>query len=79
VWRRDGRALYYWKVDQLMVAPVQGGRAGARLVAGKPTMLFRAQYVETDIGMYDVSPDGSRFIVVISDAGRSRLVVTSTR
>ena len=76
VWRPDGRALYYWKVDQLMVASVKPGGAGAPLVVPTPpTLVFRAPYVEAVLAMYDVSPDGTQFVVVIGETRTSRLVV----
>jgi len=64
VWRGDGRELYYWR-DGALVA-VQLGVATGNLspVRVSQTVLFRAKY---DVGlstMYDVSPDGQRFVVV---------------
>ena len=76
VWRRDGWAIYYWKVDQLIVADVEPGGADAPLTVAKRTPLFRAPYGETHLGMYDVSPDGKRFVVVTGVTSASRLVVS---
>jgi len=64
VWRGDGRELYYWR-DGALVA-VQLGVATGNLppVRISHTVLFRAKY---DVGvstMYDVSPDGQRFVIV---------------
>jgi len=75
MWRHDGRALYYWKVNQLMVAHVKPAGTNALLASDKPTLLFRAPYVEGEHASYDVSPDGRRFVVVTSEATTSRLVV----
>lgn len=75
VWRRDGRELYYWKVDQLMAAQVEGGRSSGPLAVRNRTALFRAPYVENILAMYDVSADGSQFIIVTGDARPGRLVV----
>ena len=75
VWRHDGRAIYYWKMDQLIVAQVEPGGADSPLVVRNRTPLFRAPYVETYLGMYDVSPDGKRFAVVTAE-GASRLVIS---
>jgi hypothetical protein len=58
MWRPDGRAIHYWKVDQLMVAGVAPKGPGGALAVERPTLLFRAPYVEADLAMYDVSRDG---------------------
>ena len=63
---RDGRELYYWS-DGALVA-VQLGAAGGRrppAVMGR-TVLFRASYHIGPNTMYDVSPDGERFVIVHS-------------
>jgi hypothetical protein len=75
MWRRDGRALYYWKVNQLMVAHVKPAGDDTSLEFEKPTLLFRAPYVEGELANYDVSPNGTRFVVVTVEASASRLVV----
>ena len=62
-------------MDRLIVARVEPGGAGAPLLVGKSTPLFRAPYVETDPGMYDVSPNGKWFVVVTGETSASRLVV----
>jgi len=74
VWGRDGQ-LYYWKVDQLMVARVDLPRAGGSPVVASRTVLFRAPYVENIIAAYDVSPDGKQFAVVASEPRPGRLLV----
>ena len=57
-WRADGRELYYvGPGDFVMAVPV---RQGARLEAGAPAPLFRVE----DIRNYDVTADGSRFLVI---------------
>ena len=57
-WRRDGKELYYVaQGDVLMAQPVT---LGPLLEVGAPVPLFRG---ETEIENYDVSPDGSRFLV----------------
>ncbi|MFL5581979.1 MAG: protein kinase domain-containing protein [Gemmatimonadaceae bacterium] len=64
VWRGDGRELYYWR-DGALVAVRLGAAAGgtppARL---EETVLFRAPYLVGLNTMYDVSPDGERFVIV---------------
>jgi Tol biopolymer transport system component len=57
-WRRDGKELYYVTPDGfLMAVPIA---LGARLEARAPVQLF---HVEAVIENYDVTPDGSRFLV----------------
>jgi len=57
-WSRDGKELFYAAPDGSIVAvPVT---SGASLQAGPGASLFR---LETGIRNFDVSPDGSRFLV----------------
>jgi Tol biopolymer transport system component len=57
-WRRDGRELYYLAPDgSVMAVPLS---PGPQLQAGAPVSLFR---VEPPIQNYDVTADGSRFLV----------------
>ena len=57
-WRRDGRELYYIAPgDTLMALPVSPGQT---LEVGAPAPLFRG---ESEIEEYDVTPDGTRFLV----------------
>jgi eukaryotic-like serine/threonine-protein kinase len=71
VWRGDGRELYYWNDGALVavqVNPVDGNWPPA---IRAPIVLFRAQYYVGPNTMYDVSPDGERFVIVQSaNAGR---------
>jgi Tol biopolymer transport system component len=66
VWARNGRELFFRNGDHLMASRVDG--SGARFVAGEPTGLFQLSFDErTDFGSgganYDVSLDGSRFVL----------------
>jgi eukaryotic-like serine/threonine-protein kinase len=64
IWRGDGRELYYWH-DGALVAVQLGVAAGdAPLAVGARTVLFRAPYSVGANTMYDVSPDGKRFVIV---------------
>lgn len=63
-WRRDGKELYYVGADDnLMAVPVQ---TGAGFTAGTPIPLFNLGSYgrRTDRYMYDVSPDGQKFLVI---------------
>ncbi len=69
VWARDGPDLFYRQDDQLMAVSVV---AGASLSAGRPRRLFEARFDADDHGPnYDVSPDGTWFVVPRSDRGLS--------
>jgi dipeptidyl aminopeptidase/acylaminoacyl peptidase len=63
VWRGDGRELYYWRDGALVavqLAPSVGGVPPARVAQ---TVLFRGRYDANLNTMYDVSPDGQRFVI----------------
>jgi Tol biopolymer transport system component len=63
-WRRDGKELYYMAADdKLMAVPVQ---TGTSFTAGAPVALFELGSYgrRTDRYMYDVSPDGQKFLVI---------------
>jgi serine/threonine-protein kinase len=90
VWGRDGRTLYYWQLDaqspqgsQLIAASVGADDAatGGPLTVRGRTPLFRASYLGIDrlsvnpIPLYDVSPDGSRIVLVAAPPPENRLVV----
>jgi Tol biopolymer transport system component len=66
VWKGDGRELYYWNDDQLTAVRLEETDAkGAPLAVRGRTPLFRAKYHGGINAMYDVSPDGTRFVVVV--------------
>jgi serine/threonine-protein kinase len=70
VWRADGRELYYWNDDRLVAVPVDARSGDRPPVVGAPTVLFRAPYYGGPNTMYDVSPDGKRFVIVVSSHSR---------
>jgi eukaryotic-like serine/threonine-protein kinase len=57
VWSRDGRELFYQSGGSLMVAGVE---TRPKFRAGLPKPLFKL----TNLGEYDVAPDGQRFVMV---------------
>jgi hypothetical protein len=69
VWRADGRELYYWKNGAITAVAV-GASSGQPPVLGAHTILFSAPYQSGVNTMYDVSPDGSRFVIVLAGDGR---------
>jgi hypothetical protein len=64
VWRADGRELYYWRGDALIAVPIDGSRGGRPPTLGGERVLFQAPHEHTLNSMYDVSPDGERFVIV---------------
>jgi serine/threonine protein kinase len=79
-WRRDGAELYYVALDQRLMAVPVG--PGAIFQPGSPQALFRMRVLpqgSQSIGlptMYDVSPDGRRFLCRIpSDESGSPISV----
>jgi hypothetical protein len=65
VWRGDGRELFYWRDGALVAVRVGKSAPGAvPPVVGTQSVLFRAPYHGGVNTMYDVSPDGERFVIV---------------
>ena len=67
-WRHDGRGLFYFGLDgMLMFVPIPAGTAGNSIVAARPVELFRKNVASagegTDRQTYDVSDDGTRFLI----------------
>jgi serine/threonine-protein kinase len=63
VWNPKGKELFYRSGDKMMAVDVA---TQPSFSIGKPRMLFRGPYVPTTstLPMYDVSPDGQRFLMV---------------
>jgi Tol biopolymer transport system component len=74
VWGQDGRQLYYWQQDRLIAAQLDA-RGGGPVTVRDRTPLFHVPYYVGAHAMYDVSPDGSRFVIVTSGAPPGPLVV----
>jgi Tol biopolymer transport system component len=64
VWRGDGKELYYWNEGSLVAVRMGESVGDAPPLIGAQTVLFRASYEGGVNTMYDVSPDGQRFVVV---------------
>ncbi len=64
VWRADGRELYYWSDGSLVAVRLGAAWGDAPPPVEARTVLFRAAYEVGANTMYDVSPDGQRFVVV---------------
>jgi eukaryotic-like serine/threonine-protein kinase len=63
IWRGDGRELYYWDEGALMAVGIGTDPAGATPVRGASAVLFHSAYQVGVSTMYDVSPDGKRFVI----------------
>jgi hypothetical protein len=61
-WRGDARELYYWNDDALVAVRLDAGAATP--IVGTRAVLFRSPYQVGPNTMYDVSSDGSRFVIV---------------
>ncbi|HEU4723065.1 MAG TPA: protein kinase [Gemmatimonadaceae bacterium] len=72
VWRGDGRELYYWHDGALVAVRLGASSGDAPPVAGARTVLFRAPYQVGVNTMYDVSPDGERFVIVPAPSAERR-------
>ena len=64
VWRGDGRELYYWRDEELIAVQLGATAGDVPPPVGVKTVLFRASYAVGPNTMYDVSPDGQRFLIV---------------
>ena len=72
-WSRDGAELFYRNGDRMMVVSVSGA---SDLRLGTPSVLFEGHYEVDPFGPdarnYDVSPDGSRFLMIRREVDRDR-------
>ena len=64
-WRGDGRELFYWRDGALAAVQLSASPGRAPPTPGSRTVLFRAPYHVSLNTMYDVSPDGKRFVIVL--------------
>ncbi len=67
IWSRDGRELFYRRVGEFFVVSVD---TEAGFTAGKPARMFSGRYRWTGRD-FDVSPDGSRFVMMRNDDPRT--------
>jgi Tol biopolymer transport system component len=61
-WSNDGRQLFYMNGQNLMAAAVRAD--ATKITAGTPSALFNGPFDTTQDNNYDISPDGSRFLMV---------------
>jgi Tol biopolymer transport system component len=74
-WRGDGKEVYYWQGDQLVAVRLETAVPDRPIAVRDRIPLFRAPYPGGVTAMYDVSPDGSQFIVAEGYERQNRLVV----
>jgi hypothetical protein len=60
----DGRTLYYL-IDDSLVAASLAPAPGGGLVLSSSKALFRIPFASTFGRIYDVSPDGKRFLFIV--------------
>jgi serine/threonine-protein kinase len=65
VWSRDGQELFYMNGAAVMAVPVEAH--GETFVAGTPRLLFEGPFDTTQDQNFDVSPDGTWFVMVEAD------------
>jgi len=59
-----------------MAAPVS--TSGGGFEVGTPATLFRAETIESSGGLYDVAPDGSRFLCLLRGQGSKNQAASIT-
>lgn len=62
VWSQDGTEVFYRRNTRVYAVPVE---TKGTFIAGTPRVLFEGRYLTG----FDVSPDGSRFLMIKNDAG----------
>ncbi len=72
-WSQNGRELFYWKDKRLIAVRLVWTAKGPR--ATSHSTVLETNYASADHPNYDVSPDGTRFVVVLGRARPQRLVV----
>jgi hypothetical protein len=66
VWAPDGRTLFYRIGTRIMAAAIT---PAPRFAAGKPRLLFDGAFETSDLDRnFDISPDGTRFLMIRSEA-----------
>jgi len=68
-WSRSGRELFYWQGDNKMMVVDVETRPTFR--AGRARTLFENRYVSQAVNFYDVTSDGTRFLMIKEDPAES--------
>ena len=75
MWGGNGREIYFWHDDQLLVVSMKTNAKGDTPWFASSQLLFRALYTANELPMYDVSQDGRRFVLVTRGVRSERLVL----
>jgi serine/threonine-protein kinase len=68
-WSRSGRELFYWQGDnKMMVVDVE---TKPTFRPGRPRLLFEGRYFSHGVNFYDVTSDGTRFLMIKEDPAES--------
>lgn len=63
-WRADSAELYFMTSDgRMMASSIRGGETEGTLEAGNPTLLFQTRPLPKTWNLYDVGPDGQKFLL----------------
>ena len=78
LWSPDGRELFYHASDATMAVRVE---TEPDFKPGKPTVLFRRTYYGSlaNMAVWDISPDGKRFLMMKEDASTGKPVAEGPR
>jgi Tol biopolymer transport system component len=63
IWRHDGKELFFYSPSDSSISSVSVESHGQELSLGKATALFQVHPFAPRIGVFDVTPDGQRFLV----------------
>jgi len=73
-WRGDGKELFFLDGATLQAVEVNGD--GVAFESGTPHQLFNANLSMSPRYLYDVAPDGQRFLIVTNGTLQSALPIT---
>jgi eukaryotic-like serine/threonine-protein kinase len=62
-WRRDGKEFYFYSPQDSSITAVPIQEKGQELILGKPMALFSVHPYIPRIGVFDVAPDGQKFLI----------------
>jgi serine/threonine protein kinase/Tol biopolymer transport system component len=62
VWRKDGKEIFYETLDNTLMAVAISEEEGSPVI-GKAQSLFQIRVASSPHWVYDVSPDGNRFLI----------------
>jgi serine/threonine protein kinase len=78
VWRRDSKGLFYLGADDKLMAVPLSFPNESSVTVGSPEALFESSLrtSASDIGLYDVTPEGEKFLMNIAPVDRSSSELT---